>query len=133
MAYNGFLSAKQSRKEAASNLPSEGGKPSECIGCGKCESICPKNLIQLIPDKRNAVIKCASKDKGAVVKNYCEAGCIGCKICEKKCPKEAIVIENNLAIIDYDKCIGCGICAKECPKGVIEMINMPVKKQEAAE
>lgn len=105
----------------------------KCIGCGKCESMCPKNLIQLIPDKRNAVIKCASKDKGAVVKNYCEAGCIGCKICEKKCPKEAIAIENNLAIIDYDKCIGCGICAKECPKGVIEMINMPVKEQEAAE
>ena len=44
MAYNGFLSAKQSRKEAASNLPSEGGKPSECIGCGKCESVCPQNI-----------------------------------------------------------------------------------------
>lgn len=101
----------------------------KCIGCGKCETTCPKNLIHLVADKRYAVIRCASKDKGIVVKNYCDAGCIACKICEKKCPKEAIVIENNLAVIDYDKCIGCSICAKECPKGVIEMINMPEKKE----
>lgn len=95
----------------------------KCIGCGKCESACPKNIIKLIPQKRTAVINCVSKDKGVIVKDYCQAGCIGCKICEKKCPKEAIIVENNLAIIDYDKCVGCGICAKECPKGVIEIIK----------
>jgi len=103
----------------------------KCIGCGRCEVACPKNIIHLIPDRRNAVIKCVSKDKGAIVKNYCEAGCIACKICEKKCPKEAIVIKDNLAVIDYDKCVGCGICAKECPKGVIEMINIPNKNTQA--
>ena len=96
----------------------------KCIGCGACVETCPKKLIELIPDKRTAVVKCVSKDKGAVVKNYCSAGCIGCKICEKKCPKEAIVVENNIAKIDYEKCIGCSICAKECPKGIIEMINI---------
>ena len=100
---------------------------SKCIGCRKCASVCPKNLIRLIPEKRTAIIKCASKDKGAVVKNYCSAGCIGCKICEKKCPKEAINVVDNLAKIDYDKCVGCGICAKECPKGVIEICNVPKK------
>lgn len=95
----------------------------KCIGCGACVETCPKSLIELIPDKPTAVVKCVSKDKGAVVKNYCSAGCIGCKICEKKCPKEAIVVENNIAKIDYEKCVGCSICAKECPKGIIEMIN----------
>lgn len=96
----------------------------KCIGCGACVKTCPKNLIDLIPDKRNAVIKCSSKDKGVIVKNYCDVGCIACKICEKKCPKEAITIVDNLAKIDYNKCVGCSICAKECPKGVIEMINI---------
>ena len=95
----------------------------KCIGCGKCEGACPKNIIKLIPQKRTAVINCVSKDKGVIVKDYCLAGCIGCKICEKKCPKEAIIVENNLAVIDYDKCVGCGICAKECPKEVIEIIK----------
>lgn len=95
----------------------------KCIGCGKCESACPKNIIKLIPQKRTAIINCVSKDKGVLVKDYCSAGCIACRICEKKCPKEAIIIENNLAVIDYQKCVGCGICAKECPKSVIEIIK----------
>lgn len=95
----------------------------KCIGCGRCVDTCPKKLIELIPDKKNAVVKCASKDKGVIVKNYCDAGCIACRICEKKCPKEAISISDNLAVIDYNKCVGCSICAKECPKGVIEIIG----------
>lgn len=95
----------------------------KCIGCGKCASTCPKNIIQIIPDKRTAIVECASKDKGAVVKNYCSAGCIGCKICEKKCPKQAINVTDNLAKVDYDKCVGCGICAEACPKGIIKIIK----------
>ena len=95
----------------------------KCIGCGKCANTCPKNLIEMIPQKRTAAIKCASKDKGVIVKAYCDAGCIGCKICEKKCPKEGITVIDNLAVIDYEKCVGCGICAKECPKNVIEIIK----------
>ena len=95
----------------------------KCIGCGKCESACPKNIIKLIPQKRTAVINCVSKDKGVLVKDYCSAGCIACRICEKKCPKDAITIENNLAVIDYEKCVGCGICVKECPKSVIEIFK----------
>jgi len=105
----------------------------KCVGCGRCASTCPKKLIQIIPDKRTAIVKCASKDKGAVVKNYCSAGCIGCKICEKKCPKQAIVITDNLAKVNYDLCVGCGLCASACPKGVIEMINMPEKAPVASE
>ena len=99
----------------------------KCIGCGRCESACPKKIIHLVPDKRLAVVRCMSRDKGAIVKNYCEAGCIACKICEKKCPREAIVVDNNLAVISSEKCVGCGICAKECPKSIIEMINIPNK------
>ncbi len=95
----------------------------KCQGCGRCVEVCPKGLISLIPFKKTAVVNCASKDKGVIVKNYCEAGCIACKICEKKCPKEAISIQDNLAVIDYSKCVGCSICAKECPKGVIEIID----------
>jgi len=90
-----------------------------CIGCGKCVNVCPKKLIELVPRKRTAIVKCVSKDKGVVVKNLCDAGCIGCKICEKKCPKQAITVSDNLASIDYSLCVGCGICAKECPRGII--------------
>ena len=92
----------------------------KCTGCGMCASICPKKIINMVPEVQRTFVLCSSKEKGAALKDVCQAGCIGCKICEKNCPKEAITVVNNLAVIDYDKCINCGICATKCPKGVIE-------------
>ena len=93
----------------------------KCVGCGACANICPKGLIKIAEVKPSAFVSCASLDKGAVVKNVCEAGCIGCKICEKKCEFDAICVENNLAKVDSDKCTACGICAEACPKKIIEI------------
>jgi Fe-S-cluster-containing hydrogenase component 2 len=36
-------------------------------------------------------------------------------MCARNCPQGAIVVENNLAIIDYEKCTGCGTCKEKCP------------------
>lgn len=93
----------------------------KCVACGKCVAICPRSIIQLAPrkTKKHVVIACSSKDKGADTRNNCKDGCIGCGLCVKACPKEAIVLENNLARIDYDKCIGCGLCAQKCPRKLI--------------
>lgn len=100
--------------------------PDKCIGCGKCAGVCPKNIIQVISDSKTAIVRCISKDKGAVVKNYCSNGCIGCKMCEKKCPKQAITVNDNLAKINYDLCVGCGICTTVCPKNVIEIVGKKI-------
>lgn len=89
---------------------------SKCTACGACVATCPKNLIALIPKRNNVVVHCCSHDKGAVVKNLCEAGCLGCRICEKNCEHDAIHVVENCAVIDYDKCVNCGVCASKCPK-----------------
>ncbi|MCK4249730.1 MAG: RnfABCDGE type electron transport complex subunit B [Candidatus Omnitrophica bacterium] len=96
-----------------------------CIGCGNCLKACPRDIISLAPlaNKRDFCIACSSHDKGGLVKKICPIGCIGCRICEKECPEEAIHMEDNLAVIDYNKCIGCGICAKKCPQKTILKIN----------
>lgn len=93
----------------------------KCTGCGKCKNVCPKNVIAIVPKEKKVHVLCNNKDKGALVNKYCGVGCIGCKICEKNCPVEAILVTDNLAVIDYDKCIGCGICAEKCPKKVISI------------
>jgi electron transport complex protein RnfB len=67
-------------------------------------------------------VLCSSIEKGAVVRKKCSQGCIACNKCVKECPDGAIVIEENLAVIDYAKCTGCGhcveICVTKCIKGV---------------
>lgn len=92
-----------------------------CSSCGMCVKTCPRNVVKLVPYSTSHIVKCSSKDKGAVMKAKCSAGCIGCGICVKNCPSEAIILNNNLAVIEYDKCIGCGICSEKCPKKIIKL------------
>ncbi len=93
----------------------------KCTGCGKCREACPKKVIELLPKSAKVTVLCNNTDKGAAVNKYCKVGCIGCKLCEKNCEAGAIAVENNLAVIDYEKCTGCGACAEKCPKKAIEV------------
>lgn len=95
----------------------------KCGGCGECEQACPKKLIKIVKKSVKYIVKCSSCDKGAAMKEKCSVGCIGCKICEKNCPVQAITVENNLAVINYEKCISCGICAQKCPKKIIKALH----------
>ena len=63
----------------------------------------------------------------------CAVGCIGCGLCEKTCKFDAIHMEGNLPVIDYDKCKGCQMCAKACPRHIIEPWNTPEKVKELQE
>ena len=94
---------------------------SVCVGCGICAKTCPQHLIEIAPLKSRVVVGCSSCDKGKATREACDLGCIGCKICEKECKFDAIHVENNHAIIDYNKCKSCGMCAKACPRHVINV------------
>jgi RnfABCDGE-type electron transport complex B subunit len=108
---------------------------SRCTGCGLCVEACPRGLIELVPRDQEVLVVCNSRDKGGTAKKICSVACTGCKKCEKVCEADAIHVEDNLALIDYDKCTGCGNCIDVCPTDVIVRVMPAVatkKKQPAS-
>lgn len=73
-----------------------------CIGCGKCASLCPRGVIRLVPQSHTVHVFCNSRDKGADVRKCCSKGCIGCRICTKNVPENSVLVEDNLARVNYD-------------------------------
>lgn len=108
----------------------------KCTACGACVKACPKVIIELRkkgPKNRRIFVSCINKDKGAVARKACGAACIGCGKCVKTCPFDAIVLENNLAYIDFTKCKSCRKCVEACPTSAIWEVNFPAKpKSESA-
>lgn len=92
----------------------------KCVACGACQDACPKKLIEMVPYKQTVLQNCRNHDKGAVTRKICDAGCIGCMKCQRECPADAIVVENFLAKIDYDKCVQCGHCVDICPRSILK-------------
>jgi Na+-translocating ferredoxin:NAD+ oxidoreductase subunit B len=92
--------------------------PDKCTGCGKCETVCPKKVIAMMPLGARVRVNCNSRDKGAVARKACSAACIGCTLCMRECPYGAIKMENNLAVVDphicMEKCTDAK-CLAKCP------------------
>ncbi len=106
----------------------------KCTACGACVNACPKSIIELRkkgPRGMRIYVACSSEDKGAIARKACKVACIGCGKCVKVCPHDAIVVENNLAYIDFTKCKLCYKCVDECPTGSILAVNFPVRKQKS--
>lgn len=93
---------------------------SKCTGCTKCVPACPRAVISMVPKRQTVLVGCNNHDRGRRAKEVCDLACTACRICEKNCPEKAIVVTDNLAVIDYTKCTECGICVARCPQKTIQ-------------
>lgn len=105
-----------------------------CTGCMLCAEVCPRGLIRMVPRDQEVLVVCNNKDKGAKARAACSVACHACKKCEKVCAFDAIHVEENRAVIDFDKCTQCGKCIDECPNNCIMRVlpHKVARKKEAA-
>ena len=57
--------------------------------------------------------------------------CIGCELCVGICPFDAVVCEDNIAVIDYEKCTVCRKCLKVCPTECLYVEEPPAEEEPA--
>lgn len=108
----------------------------KCTGCGKCETVCPKNVIQMLPVGARVRVDCNSRDKGISAKKHCSAACIGCGLCTRECPHGAVKMENNLAVVDSRICMELcseAKCIGKCPtKAITSVVKAPLSQEDFA-
>jgi electron transport complex protein RnfB len=73
-----------------------------CVGCGACAKVCPRNIISITPFKaeRMLAVTCTNKDRGKDVIAVCNVGCIGCGACART--SHLFTLVDNLSTFDYD-------------------------------
>lgn len=104
----------------------------KCVGCKKCTTVCPRNVIKMAPKSATVQVLCNSHDKGAVIKSYCQVGCIGCQIC-KKTAEDVYAVDNFLASVknesyDQEKAVAGML---KCPAKCIHDLAAASTPQEA--
>lgn len=118
----------------AIHMDQEAGLPvidwEECTGCGKCVNECPRQVLVLVPEKKQVRLVCSSSASGKEVRRACTRGCIKCQICVKNCPVQAIQLQDGTIRIDQEKCTLCGLCIEKCPTKCILCLMPPVKQEE---
>ena len=120
----------------AINIDEETGLPvvnDKCTACGACVKACPRNIIELRAKgkkDRRIYVCCVNKEKGGPARKNCSVACIGCGKCVEACAYDAIIMENNLAYIDFEKCKLCRKCVVVCPTEAIHELNFPPRKDK---
>ena len=102
--------------------------PQLCRGCGRCEDVCPRKLIRLVPVSAKVHIYCNSLDKPVVKRKNCSVACISCKKCERLDP-EHFNAQDQMVRVKYGNPPDAEIVEKvKCPTGSLQSVAQHLSK-----
>jgi len=93
-----------------------------CTACNDCVEICPKDLFSIHPASHRLWVACKNLEFGDDILDDCEVGCTACGRCAMDAPG-LIRMQDNLAVIDYDRAHDTKIPINRCPTGAIVWIE----------
>ena len=98
----------------------------KCVACGACIKVCPRGILELIPQRARVMINCSTRDKLKSVTEVCSVGCINCGKCVKACPAQAVTQEQDHIMIDHSACLAYGpncmeACVKACARHILRL------------
>ena len=94
--------------------------PAICTACGDCVEACPKDLFSLQPVSHKLWVACANLDDQDEVESHCDVACTACGRCAADSPDGLIAMNNDLAVIDYEKNgVASPVAIERCPTGAI--------------
>ncbi len=59
--------------------------------------------------------------------NIDEDACAGCGACVDRCWMEALKMDGDRVVPDFNRCIGCGICRYVCPSDAMTLVRREAK------
>ena len=91
-----------------------------CVACNDCVEACPKDLFSLEPISHRLWVACKSLSEGDEAEADCEVVCTACGRCAADAPEGLISMQDNLAVINYEKNeLASQVAIERCPTGAI--------------
>ncbi len=77
--------------------------PERCTACSDCVETCPNDLFVLMPMDQKLIVQCRNLLNGNAAEDLCKVACNACNKCVADSEPGVIEIQNDLAVIDYEK------------------------------